>query len=56
MKRLKRLVLEEEGVTLIEYALVAALIAMAAVIALGLVGSAVNNLFTVVAEAFSNAQ
>ena len=41
MKLLKRLFMEEEGVTMIEYVLIAALIAIAAVTLTGLAGEAV---------------
>lgn len=48
MKLLKRLFMEEEGVTLIEYALIAALIAVVAIVALILVGNEVRNIFSYV--------
>ncbi len=56
MKLLKRLFSEEEGVTLIEYALIAALIAVVAIAALILVGEEVNNIFTFIQGSLSNAQ
>ena len=56
MKLLKRLFSEEEGVTLIEYALIAALIAVVAIAALILVGAEVNNIFTFIQDSLSNAQ
>jgi len=40
-----RLINETEGQDLIEYALLAALIAIAAIIAMGNLGSAINNKF-----------
>ena len=40
-----RLVRDEEGQDLIEYALLAALIALACTVALGLVAGGINNLF-----------
>ena len=46
MKLLKRLFSEEEGVTLIEYALIAALIAIVAIVALTLVGTNLDALFS----------
>ena len=45
MKLLKRLFSEEAGVTLIEYALIAALLAMAVVVALGIAGETVKEFF-----------
>jgi pilus assembly protein Flp/PilA len=51
MNLLKRLFREEEGVTLIEYALIAALIAIAAIVTLGLVGGQINALFQQVLSA-----
>ena len=47
-----RLLEETEGVTLIEYALIGALIAIAAVTMMAAVGEWVNNVFSAVAEAF----
>ena len=54
MKLLKRLFREEEGVTLIEYALIAALIAIAAIVVIGLVGDEVNVVFQRVLDALEN--
>ena len=45
MKLLKRLFREEEGVTLIEYALIAALIAVVAIATIALVGEEVEAVF-----------
>ena len=42
---MKRLFREEEGVTIIEYALLAALIAIAAIVAVGLAGNEVVEVF-----------
>jgi pilus assembly protein Flp/PilA len=50
-----RLVKETEGQDLIEYALLAALIALAAVIAMGNLGGAINSKFDSVSTALSNA-
>jgi len=50
----RRLSDESWGVTSIEYALIAALIAMAIIGVLPRFGSAVGNLYTYVAEAFTN--
>jgi pilus assembly protein Flp/PilA len=52
---LVRLVREEDGQDLIEYALLAAFIALAAVAAMTLVGSGVNNLFNKVNSDLTNA-
>ena len=50
MKLLKRLFREEEGVTLIEYGLIAALIAIAVIGLLTAVGDSLNNLFQEVVD------
>lgn len=49
MKMLKRLFQEEEGVTLIEYGLIAALIAIAAIVGLTAVGTNLLALFNGIA-------
>lgn len=51
MKLFKRLFSEEEGVTLIEYALIAALIAVVAIATLILVGDEIVNIFNNIQEA-----
>jgi pilus assembly protein Flp/PilA len=50
-----RLVRDEEGQDLIEYALLAAFIALAAVAAMQLVGGGINTLFTKVNTDLTNA-
>jgi len=45
-----RLISDESGVTAIEYALIAALIAVAAIAALSLVGTNLSNTFSLVAS------
>jgi pilus assembly protein Flp/PilA len=45
MKKLIRFFKEEDGVTAIEYGLIAALIAVAIISAVGLVGTNLNNVF-----------
>ena len=50
MKLIKRLLWEEEGVTLIEYALMAILIAVALVSTLRLVGVEVGSLYKLVSD------
>ncbi|MFO8023035.1 MAG: Flp family type IVb pilin [Perlabentimonas sp.] len=52
---MKRLFREEEGVTLIEYGLIAALIAIAVIVTLGLVGDALDELFQRIQTALENA-
>ena len=55
MKLLKRLFREEEGVTLIEYGLIAALIAVVAIVALRAAGVAVDNIFNQIVDALGGA-
>lgn len=50
-----RFVREEEGQDLIEYALLAAFISLAAVAAIGALGSAVNNVYTKVSTTLESA-
>jgi len=52
MDFIMRLIREEEGVALIEYALIAILIAIALVFTLGLVGETVSEFYQSVADAF----
>jgi pilus assembly protein Flp/PilA len=47
---IKRFVRDEEGVTAIEYGLLAALIAVAIIVGAGLVGTNLNTLFTDISE------
>ncbi len=49
MERIKRFLKEEEGVTMIEYGLIAALIAVVCIVALGLLGTNVSTTFNNVA-------
>ncbi len=46
---------EESGQDLIEYALIAALIALGAVVGMGFVASAINNAFNSIGKKLSNA-
>jgi pilus assembly protein Flp/PilA len=46
MQGVKRFIRDEEGVTAIEYGLLAALIAVAIIVGAGLVGTNLNQLFT----------
>jgi pilus assembly protein Flp/PilA len=49
---MRELISKEEGVTAIEYGLIAALIAVVIIAAVGLVGQGVNNTFTAISNAF----
>ena len=55
MKLFKRLFNEEEGVTLIEYALIAALIAVVAIVVLIFVGNEVFNIFSYIGDQLGGA-
>lgn len=46
LEMLKKFVRDEEGVTAIEYGLIAALIAVAIIVGANLLGTNLNNLFT----------
>ena len=50
MERIKRFFKEEEGVTAIEYGLIAALIAIVIIVAVAAVGTNLNSLFQTVAD------
>jgi pilus assembly protein Flp/PilA len=56
MARLVQLAKEEEGATAIEYGLIAALIAVAAIVAMGAVGSALDTTFSGVADSIGSTQ
>ena len=51
MKKLMRFLKDEEGVTAIEYSLIAALIAVAIIVGVTAAGTAVSNTFSEVAAA-----
>ncbi len=55
MKKLMTFLKDEEGVTAIEYGLIAALIAIVIVIAVTLVGVSLNGLFTTVSSELQTA-
>jgi pilus assembly protein Flp/PilA len=55
MKKLMRFFKDEEGVTAIEYGLIAGLIAVFLITALGLAGGALDALFRAVATAINGA-
>jgi len=48
MERIKRLFKDEEGATMVEYALMVALIAVVVIVGAGLLGHAINDKFTTV--------
>jgi len=55
MPLLRALIADREGATAIEYALVAALVSIAAISAIGTVGNSLSNVFVAVANDMSNA-
>lgn len=55
MKKIFKLFKNEEGATAIEYGLIAALIAVAAIGALSAVGTSLNSTFTNVSESLDGA-
>ena len=50
---IQRFIRDEEGVTAIEYALIASLIAVVIIVAVRTVGQDVNNTFTAIANALT---
>lgn len=50
MERLKRFLKDEDGVTAIEYGLIAALIAVAIIAAVGLIGGNLSTIFNHIAD------
>ena len=55
MTKLISLLRDEEGATAIEYGLIAALIAVAAITAMGALGNSLSNTFTMVSGQMNNA-
>ena len=55
MAVLNRFVREEEGQDLVEYALLLALVALAAITAMGLLGTAINNKYGSATASLDNA-
>ena len=55
MKLFRDLFANEEGATAIEYGLIAALIAVAAITAMGALGNSLSNTFTMVSGQMNNA-
>lgn len=56
MKFFRDLVANNEGATAIEYGLIAALIAVAAITAMGSLGNSLSNTFNLVSTDMTNAQ
>lgn len=56
MKLFRDLLANEEGATAIEYGLIAALIAVAAITAMGSLGNSLSNTFGKVSNEMTNAQ
>ena len=55
IKMIKRFLMEEDGVTAIEYGLIAGLVAVVIIIALTTVGSGLNSIFGTVATELETA-
>jgi pilus assembly protein Flp/PilA len=55
MKMIKKLFKNEEGATAIEYGLIAALIAVAAIVAMGALGNNLTNTFNGVSDELNEA-
>ena len=55
MEKIKRFFKEEEGVTAIEYGLIAALIAIVIIVAVALAGTNLSKLFNTVATSLGSA-
>ena len=53
IKLIKRFLMEEDGVTAIEYGLIAALIAVAVIVGAGMVGTSLNLTFSKIATTLS---
>jgi pilus assembly protein Flp/PilA len=56
MKLINRILNDEAGATAIEYGLIAALIAVAAITAMGSLGNSLSNTFSFVSNQMTNAQ
>ena len=54
MKTVRKMFKNEEGATAIEYGLIAALIAVAAIVAMGSLGNTLGNTFNEVEEKMAN--
>ena len=53
--KIRKFLSDESGATAIEYGLIAALVSVAAITALGTMGNALSNMFTGVANELENA-
>ena len=53
LSAVKRVLVDDEGQDLIEYALLAAFIALAAIVAITQLGTAVNNIYTRISSTLS---
>jgi pilus assembly protein Flp/PilA len=56
IKTLRNFVVDESGATAIEYGLIAALVAVAAIVALGALGTELSNIFNEVKSTLHDAQ
>ena len=56
MTLIAKILADEAGATVIEYGLIAALVATGAVVAMGALGNSLSNTFTQVSTKMSNAQ
>jgi pilus assembly protein Flp/PilA len=54
LKHVKSFYRDEDGATAIEYGLIAALVSVAAITALGALGTSLNNIFTFVSGELEN--
>jgi pilus assembly protein Flp/PilA len=53
MEKIKRFFKEEKGVTMVEYGLIAGLIAIVIIVALASIGTSLSSVFQAVADAIS---
>jgi pilus assembly protein Flp/PilA len=56
MTTFRKLLIDSEGATAIEYGLIAALIAVAAITAMGSLGNSLSNTFNLISTDMTNAQ
>ena len=56
MNTFRKLLIDSEGATAIEYGLIAALIAVAAITAMGSLGNSLSNTFNLISTDMTNAQ
>ncbi len=55
MKKLMGFLKDEDGVTAIEYGLIAALIAVVIIVSVGLIGASLNDIFTLISGELDDA-